>query len=83
VLTAGAHLFRQGDPAISANDQGYVTSVCHSPTLGTSIGLAMLKDGRARKGEVVRFVDHLRHTDFPCEVVEPVFFDPEGGRLRG
>jgi sarcosine oxidase subunit alpha len=82
-LTAGAHLFRQGDQAVSANDQGYVTSVCHSPTLGGSIGLGFLRDGRARKGEVIRFVDHLRHADFLVEVTDPVFFDPEGGRMRG
>ncbi|MFN0115494.1 MAG: sarcosine oxidase subunit alpha family protein [Paracoccaceae bacterium] len=82
-LTAGAHLFRQGDQAVTANDQGYVTSVGHSPTLGHSIGLGFLRNGRARKGEVIRFVDHLRHSDFLVEVADPVFFDPEGGRMRG
>jgi sarcosine oxidase subunit alpha len=82
-LTAGGHLFRQGEPSVSSNDQGYVTSVCHSPTLGHSIGLAFLKDGRARRGETIRFVDHLRHSEMLCEVTDPVFFDPEGGRMRG
>ena len=83
MLTAGAHLFRQGDTAVSANDQGYVSSVCWSPTLNASIGLGFLRDGRVRRGEVIRFVDHLRHTDFLVEVTDPMFFDPEGGRLRG
>jgi sarcosine oxidase subunit alpha len=83
MLTAGAHLFKQGDQAISANDQGYVTSVCFSPTLGHPIGLGFLRNGRARKGEVIRFVDHLRHSDFLVEVTDPMFFDPEGGRMRG
>jgi methylglutamate dehydrogenase subunit C len=31
-ITAGAHLFRAGDPATRENDQGYVTSVGYSPT---------------------------------------------------
>jgi len=31
----------------------------------------------------VRLVDHMRGIDALCEVVSPVFFDPEGGRARG
>jgi sarcosine oxidase subunit alpha len=80
---AGAHLFDEGAEPIRVNDQGYVTSVCWSPTLNTHLGLAFLKNGRARHGTRVRLVDHLRKTDVLCEVVNPVFFDPEGGRARG
>ena len=82
-LTAGAHLFNRGAEPVRTNDQGYVTSVCHSPTLGHSIALGFLKNGPERIGEKVRFVDHLRGTDFECDVVSPVFFDPDGGRARG
>ncbi len=82
-LTAGAHLFEERAEAVRVNDQGYVTSVCHSPTLGRMIGLGFLKEGRARHGETVRLVDHLRRVETLCEVCDPVFFDPEGGRLRG
>jgi heterotetrameric sarcosine oxidase alpha subunit len=82
-LTAGAHLFDKEAEAIRVNDQGYVTSVCHSPTLKTDLGLAFLKRGRARHGEVIRLVDHLRKIETLCEVCDPVFLDPEGGRLRG
>ena len=42
-----------------------------------------LKNGRARHGQSVRLVDHLRGTDLLCEVTHPVFFDAEGGRARG
>jgi sarcosine oxidase subunit alpha len=31
----------------------------------------------------VRAVDHLRRTEHLCEVCNPVFFDPDGGRMRG
>ena len=82
-LTAGAHLFDREAPAIRENDQGYVTSVGFSPTLETFLGLAFLKQGRARHGEVIRMVDHLRGIETLCEVCDPVFFDPEGGRARG
>ena len=82
-LSAGAHLFTPGEEVNAATSQGYVTSVGPSPVAGCWIGLAFLRNGRARLGEMVRFVDHLRGEDFLCEVASPVFHDPEGGRARG
>jgi sarcosine oxidase subunit alpha len=82
-VTAGAHLFAEKAEAVRVNDEGYVTSVCWSPTLETGLALAFLKRGRARHGEVVRLVDHLRKIETLCEVTDPVFLDPEGGRMRG
>ena len=82
-ITAGAHLFAQGVEPVRSNDQGYVTSVGFSPTLGAMLGLGFLKNGRARHGEVIAMVDHLRGVTTQCEVCDPVFVDPTGGRLRG
>ena len=82
-ILAGAHLFDQGTEAVRINDQGYVTSVCYSPTLGTTLGLGFLKRGRARIGEVIRLVDHLRELETECTVCDPVFVDKDGGRMRG
>ena len=82
-LSNGAHLFKPGDPVERVYDQGYVTSAGFSPTLGHSIALAFLKNGADRIGEEIRLVDHMRGIDALCEVVSPVFFDPEGGRARG
>ncbi len=82
-VTAGAHLYRRDDPTMRANGQGYVTSACWSPTFGTPLALGFLKRGRSRHGEVVRLVDAMRGHETPCEVTDPVFLDPEGGRLRG
>ena len=81
-IGAGAHLFNPGDTVHREKDQGYVTSVCWSPTLGSWLGLAFLQNGRARHGQRVRLVDHLRKTDVLCEVTDPVFLDPEGAKLR-
>jgi heterotetrameric sarcosine oxidase alpha subunit len=81
-ISAGAHLFVPGAEVHRETDQGYVTSVGFSPTLGVWLGLGFLKDGRARIGERVRLVDHLRHLDVICEVCHPVFHDPEGEKLR-
>jgi sarcosine oxidase subunit alpha len=82
-ILAGAHLFDEGAEAVSANDQGYVTSTCYSPTLGHVIALGFLARGRARIGERVRAVDHLRGSATLCEVCAPGWVDPEGGRMRG
>jgi sarcosine oxidase subunit alpha len=81
-ITAGAHLFTPGDRVHRETDQGYVTSVGLSPTLGGWLGLGFLRNGRARHGETVRLVDHLRGLDVLCTVHDPVFHDPEGVKLR-
>ncbi|MEO0999049.1 MAG: sarcosine oxidase subunit alpha family protein [Pseudomonadota bacterium] len=82
-LLAGAHLFAEGESTGPGTDQGYLTSVCYSPTLGTAIGLGFLRDGPDRVGEKIRAVDLLRDEDVLCEVVPTAFVDPEGERLRG
>ncbi len=82
-LLAGAHLYKEEAEPVRVNDQGYLTSVCFSPTLDTMLGLGFLADGPDRYGEVVKMVDHLRGVTTLCEVVNPVFFDADGGRVRG
>ena len=82
-ILAGAHLFEESAAATRSNDHGYITSMGWSPTLETYLGLGFLLNGRARLGETVRMVDHLRKAETFCEVCDPVFVDPEGGRARG
>lgn len=82
-MTAGAHLYDAGAEATRVNNQGYVTSVGYSPSLGCDIGLAFVKGGPARMGEVIRLVDGLRKVETEVEICAPVFVDPEGERLRG
>jgi sarcosine oxidase subunit alpha len=81
-LTAGAHFIGVGKEANTANDEGWMTSVCWSPVLGHSIGLGFIKNGPQRHGETVRAVDHVRGTDIEVEIVSPHFHDPAGERLR-
>jgi sarcosine oxidase subunit alpha len=83
VLTAGARLFAERAAHRREHDQGYVTSVGQSPTLGHMIALGFLRHGPERLGERVVMVDHLRKIRTHCEVCAPVFFDPDGGRARG
>ncbi|HRO12795.1 sarcosine oxidase subunit alpha family protein, partial [Amaricoccus sp.] len=62
-LVAGAHLVAPGAAFTAANDLGYLTSACFSPTLGHDIALGFLVDGRARRGERLRAVCALRGID--------------------
>lgn len=82
-IIPGAHLFEPDAAPIRQNDQGYVTSMCYSPTVESVIAQAFLRDGRNRIGEIVKMVEHLSGSTTLCEVCTKVFFDPEGGRLRG
>ena len=82
-LTAGARLYDSGAAPTRVNDQGYITSVGFSPTLGHFIGLGFLRDGPNRLGETVRMVDHVRKVETQVEICSPVFHDPEGEKLRG
>jgi len=82
-LFAGAHFIAQGAQPVAENDQGYVTSVAYSPTLGHWIGLGLLAGGPRLLGKRVRAWDTLRGADVLVEVCSPVFYDPQGERLRG
>jgi sarcosine oxidase subunit alpha len=82
-LTAGSHFIPVGAKTSVEHDQGHLTSVAWSPSLGHDIGIGFLACGRDRIGERIRAVDLLRGLDVPCEIVSPVFIDPEGERSRG
>ena len=82
-LASGAHFLPIGSPATFEHEQGYVTSVAYSPSLGHWIALGLLKNGRQRHGERLRAVDLLRGQETQVEICDPVFIDPQGARLRG
>ena len=81
-LKAGAHFVTRGKTATTENDEGWMTSVAYSPSLGHAIGLGFIKRGHERMGEIVTAADPLRGRSTDVEIVSPHFFDPEGERLR-
>jgi sarcosine oxidase subunit alpha len=82
-LRAGAHFLPLGAKASAEQDQGYLTSVAFSPSLGHSIGLALIAAGPSRIGEKLRAYDPVRNGDVVVELCNPVFIDPLGERVRG
>ena len=81
-IRAGAHLVPKDAEPTARNDQGYVTSIAYSPSLGHWLGLGLIARGPERYGEVVRVCDPLRGSDIEVEICAPSFVDPEGARLR-
>ncbi|QHQ35603.1 sarcosine oxidase subunit alpha family protein [Algicella marina] len=83
-LYAGAHLFNPGAAAHRIEAQGYITSTCHSPTLGHHIALGFLANGSERTGQSVRAVDFMRgERETECRVVELPFLANVGRGANG
>jgi heterotetrameric sarcosine oxidase alpha subunit len=81
-LRSGALLFARDVTPAPGNHAGHVTSAAFSPTLNGWIGLGLLARGLERRGEIIRAWDPVRNGDDELEVVDPVFVDAEGARLR-
>jgi sarcosine oxidase subunit alpha len=81
VPPVGAHAVER-DVTGHRRSLGWITTACHSPALGRSIALGMIENGRAliEAGAEVQLY-HLGATSH-ARVVSPVFFDPNGKRLR-
>jgi heterotetrameric sarcosine oxidase alpha subunit len=82
-LRAGAHFLKRGAATTADNDEGWMTSVAFSPSLGHWIGLGFVRGGLARLGEALRAYDPVRNGDIEVEVCAPAFIDPRGERLHG
>ena len=78
----GAHLVNDVGAVGPDVSQGHVTTAVFSPACGHFIGLALLKNGRERGGEYLHAVSPLHNEAVEVEVVDPVFVDAEGERMR-
>jgi sarcosine oxidase subunit alpha len=82
-IPRAAKLVTDPDRAPPSPMLGNVTSWCRSPNLDAWIALALLANGRARKGEILWAVSPLADAKVRVRVGPPCFIDPEGERLRG
>lgn len=80
VIPDGAYAAAEGVNANGQrNVQGRVTSTYFSPTLGKGIAMGLVRRGPDRMGEVIEFpVGGGRVVK--ARIVDPVFFDKEGGK---
>jgi sarcosine oxidase subunit alpha len=78
VLPDGAHAVKHLKDKPPMETIGHVTSTYHSPTLGRSIAMALINDGRNRMGETLSFP--IEGKTIRAKVTDPVFYDKEGAR---
>ncbi len=81
VLPEGAHVVDDCGNVPPMPMLGHVTSSYMSPNLGRSIAMAVVKDGRHRRGSLVD-VALMDGRKIRAKVCDPVFIDHEGGRAR-
>ncbi|MDW9416688.1 sarcosine oxidase subunit alpha [Sinorhizobium meliloti] len=79
---SGSHILAKGAAATLENDEGYVTSSAYSPHVGSTIALALVRNGRNRHGEEVLVWSGLHGESTPARLCNPVFFDPQNERLH-
>jgi sarcosine oxidase subunit alpha len=81
VLEEGAQIVTDPAAPVPAPMIGHVTSSYWSATLGRSIALALVENGRCRIGEML-FASTAKAMQ-PVTIVTPNFYDPDGARLNG
>ncbi len=81
-VVAGAHLFAEGAQHNTWTDQGWISSACFSPHVGSAIGLGFLENGADRLDEVIVAANPLQGQRVRLRVVSAHFVDPKGERLR-
>jgi sarcosine oxidase subunit alpha len=82
-LNGGAHVVENADPEEPAESLGHVTAACYSPAMRGHVGLALVKDGRARIGRNAYLADPLRGIHMPVAIISPHMIDPDGSRMHG
>ena len=80
VLEEGAQVVEDPAHPIPVPMIGHVTSSYHSANCGRSIAMALVADGRARKGTVLHVTTPAGFTR--AVVSDPIFFEPEGKRVH-
>ncbi|RUV68135.1 sarcosine oxidase subunit alpha family protein [Mesorhizobium sp. M5C.F.Cr.IN.023.01.1.1] len=81
-VVSGSHLFAEDAPQRLDTDQGWITSACYSPHVGSMIGFGFLENGDERLGEVIVAANPVEGESARLRVVSAHFIDPEGARLR-
>ncbi|RUX26058.1 sarcosine oxidase subunit alpha family protein [Mesorhizobium sp. M2A.F.Ca.ET.042.01.1.1] len=79
---SGSHILEKGAAATLENDQGYISSSCYSPHVGSTIGLALVKRGASRHGEEVQVWNGIRNEYTTARLCNPTFVDPASEKLK-
>ena len=81
VLPEGAQLVNEPSDTTPVPMVGHVTSSYFSAALGHPVALAVVKGGQGRMGGTV-YACTLDGRRIECEITSPVFYDPQGERMK-
>ncbi|MDP6691875.1 MAG: 2Fe-2S iron-sulfur cluster-binding protein [Alphaproteobacteria bacterium] len=81
-IPAGAIVLDSATATPGAEKAGHVATAVFSPNLDKPIALAMVRNGRQRHGEALWAHSPLDNRIVAVTVVDPIFIDPKGERLR-
>ncbi|KAA3631206.1 MAG: sarcosine oxidase subunit alpha, partial [Proteobacteria bacterium] len=81
MVPEGAQLVNAPQDATPVPMVGHVTSSYYSASLGHPIALALVKGGLGRMGGTV-YACTLDGRRIECEITPPVFYDPDGGKMK-
>ncbi|MDB0033649.1 2Fe-2S iron-sulfur cluster-binding protein [Alphaproteobacteria bacterium] len=79
-LEEGQHIFFNDSIQTPVPMLGHITSSYHSPIMGHTFGLAVLKDGRNLIGTKA-FASTSNQKTIPVKIVKPIFYDEKNERL--
>ncbi|HEY3537301.1 MAG TPA: 2Fe-2S iron-sulfur cluster-binding protein [Trinickia sp.] len=79
-LSVGGRVLGDGHSMVPCPTIGYVTSACYSPSVGRSIGLALIEKGHSRDGDTVQVYSDGKV--ITCKICNPTFYDPSNDRLQ-
>jgi sarcosine oxidase subunit alpha len=79
-LQVGGRVLAPGATRPPCPTEGYVTSTCFSPSIGSYVGLALIERGHARHGETVAV--YCGGPVIRCRIANPTFYDSGNERLQ-
>ena len=81
-IPEGSYLVEDPKAEFPIPKLGHVSASCWSVEHNNPFSLAIIKNGKNRKGEKLFAVSPLKKTNIPVEVVSQHYVDPDGERVR-
>ena len=81
-IPEGSYLVENAKASFPNPKLGHVSASCWSVEYDNPFSLAIIKDGKNKKGEKLFAVSPLKNKVIPVEIVSQHYVDPEGKRVR-
>jgi len=82
MIPEGSHLVADSNASLPNPKLGHISASCWSVEYNNPFSLAILKNGKERKGEKLYAISPLKNKVIPVEIVSSHYVDPKGERVR-